>query len=95
MLPNLLALNFGPPEILLGVLLIVLLFGAAKIPELARSMGKAKSEYQKAVREGEREVAAAGESDEETLKAARALGIPTEGRPIADVRADVRRRLNA
>lgn len=88
----------GPNEILLGVLVIVLLFGAAKIPELARSMGRAKAEYAKASREGEKEIAAASgptAEDEKTLRAARELGIPTEGRPIADVKADIKRKLGA
>ena len=33
-------LNVGWPEILLIVLIVLLLFGAKKIPELMRSMGK-------------------------------------------------------
>lgn len=93
MLPLVIA-AIGPTEIMIGLALIILLFGAAKIPELARSLGKAKSEYHKAAREGEREVAAEGD-DERTLKAARELGIPTEGRPIADVRADLKRKMGA
>ena len=33
-------LNIGWPEILLIVLIVLLLFGAKKIPELMKSMGK-------------------------------------------------------
>lgn len=35
-------------EIALVVLIIVLIFGAKKIPELARSLGRASQEYKKA-----------------------------------------------
>ena len=43
-------MSFGPEWlIVLGV--IVLLFGAKKLPELARSMGKASSEFKKGMRE--------------------------------------------
>lgn len=36
-------------------LIIVLLFGASKLPELARSMGKAKKEFKKGMEEEEEE----------------------------------------
>ena len=35
----------GPAEILLVFVVIVLLFGAAKLPELARSMGQSMGEF--------------------------------------------------
>lgn len=47
----------GLPEILLIVGVIVLLFGAKKLPEVARSMGKARSEFKKGVEEGEAKAA--------------------------------------
>ena len=37
------------------------LFGAKKIPELARSLGKAKGEFKKGLAEGEQEEAAAAD----------------------------------
>jgi sec-independent protein translocase protein TatA len=44
-------MSFGPEWfIVLGV--IVLLFGAKKLPELARSMGKASGEFKKGLKEG-------------------------------------------
>jgi len=44
-------MSFGPEWfIILGV--IVLLFGAKKLPELARSMGKASGEFKKGIKEG-------------------------------------------
>lgn len=35
--------------------IIMLLFGSSKIPELARSLGKAKGEFKKGIDEGEEE----------------------------------------
>lgn len=79
-------------EWLAVLVIVVLLFGGAKIPELARSLGRAKAEYKKAASEGEAAPAAPVE-DEATLRAARDLGIPTEGRSLADIKADIRRRM--
>jgi sec-independent protein translocase protein TatA len=46
----------GPGEILIIIAIVVLLFGANKIPELARSMGKAMGEFKKAQKETEVEL---------------------------------------
>lgn len=45
----------GGQEWLIIFLIIVLLFGASKLPELARSMGKAKKEFKKGMDEEEEE----------------------------------------
>jgi len=42
-------------QLIVVVLLIVVLFGAKKIPDLARSLGKAKGEFKKGLIEGEKE----------------------------------------
>jgi len=42
------AVNIGLPEVLLILLLILLLFGAKKLPELARGMGEALKEFRRA-----------------------------------------------
>ena len=39
-------------EALLVVLIIVLLFGSAKLPKLARSIGQASKEFRKGLEEG-------------------------------------------
>lgn len=44
----------GLIQFLLIVVLIVVLFGAKKIPDLARSLGKAKGEFKKGLAEGEK-----------------------------------------
>ena len=40
--------GLGAPELLLIFVIILVLFGAKKIPELARSMGKATREFKEA-----------------------------------------------
>ena len=42
----------GGMEVVLIIFVIVLLFGARKLPELARSLGKSLSEFKKGQREG-------------------------------------------
>lgn len=45
--------GLGTPELILIFALIVLLFGASKLPKLARSMGTSVSEFKKAQRESD------------------------------------------
>jgi sec-independent protein translocase protein TatA len=40
---------------LIVLLIIVILFGSTRIPQLARSLGRSVSEFKKGVREGEEE----------------------------------------
>ena len=42
----------GYTEVLLVIFVILLLFGAKKLPELSRSLGKSLSEFKKGQREG-------------------------------------------
>lgn len=49
--------NMGPVQIIICIALILLLFGGKKIPELARSLGKAKGEFKKGLAEGAAESA--------------------------------------
>jgi TatA/E family protein of Tat protein translocase len=44
-------MNFGGPEMLIVLVVVMLLFGARKVPELARSLGKAQSEFKRGARE--------------------------------------------
>jgi sec-independent protein translocase protein TatA len=38
--------DLGAPELLIILVVILLLFGGAKLPQLARSLGQAKKEFQ-------------------------------------------------
>ena len=46
----------GTELIILVVVIGVLLFGAARIPQLAKTFGKAKAEYKKGEIEGDKEL---------------------------------------
>lgn len=61
--------SFGGPEILIVLGIIVLLFGAKKLPELARSVGRSTSEFKKGIAEGESEAEQAGTSDDTDTRA--------------------------
>jgi len=43
---------FEPTHLIILLIIVVLLFGGAKIPELMRGVGKGVSEFQKGIREG-------------------------------------------
>ena len=43
----------GPWQIVLLLVVIVLVFGSKKLPELARAIGKAKGEFKRGTAEGE------------------------------------------
>jgi sec-independent protein translocase protein TatA len=42
--------------VIIAIVAIVVIFGAKKIPEIARSMGKAQSEFKKGMKEGADEI---------------------------------------
>jgi sec-independent protein translocase protein TatA len=49
---------FGPDGlIIIGAVIIVLLFGGAKLPKLARSLGSASTEFKKGLAAGDTETA--------------------------------------
>ncbi|MCK6604983.1 MAG: twin-arginine translocase TatA/TatE family subunit [Ignavibacteriaceae bacterium] len=48
--------NLGPWEIILIVLVVLILFGAKKIPELAQGLGKGMREFRKAMKDVEEDI---------------------------------------
>lgn len=61
--PVLLQFLGAPPEILIILLVLVLLFGANKIPKLARSTGEAMGEFKKGRQEIEEELSDVNTAD--------------------------------
>jgi sec-independent protein translocase protein TatA len=55
--------NLGGPDLIIILLIILVLFGAKKLPELARGMGSAIKEFQKAKDEFTDELHSAGKTD--------------------------------
>jgi sec-independent protein translocase protein TatA len=45
--------NLGPTELIIILLIVVLLFGARKIPEIAKGLGKGIRDFKTAVKEGD------------------------------------------
>ncbi|HEY6634170.1 MAG TPA: twin-arginine translocase TatA/TatE family subunit [Acidimicrobiia bacterium] len=54
-------MNFGGQEALIVLLIVLLIFGARKLPELARSLGSSAKEFRKGIEEG-----SADDADPET-----------------------------
>ncbi len=54
----LLIAGLGPTELIVIVLVIVLLFGATKLPQLAKALGQSKRAFREGIEEGEKEAAA-------------------------------------
>ncbi len=47
--------GLGPQELLLVVLVVFLLFGATRLPQLAKSLGQSKRAFKEGLEEGEKE----------------------------------------
>lgn len=71
-------MNLGAPELILVVLVIILIFGAKRLPEIARSLGKAKNEFKRGLDE-EEENAAKSVTAKESPQAGPASESPTDG----------------
>lgn len=92
-------LDPGPEMLILLVIVVVFLFGAKKIPELARSMGRARGEFERGKRDVEREIraeeekkkaeSASADKDTKVVKAAKELGIDTEGKTEEELREEI------
>ena len=59
-------MNFGTGEIILIIVAILLIFGPSKLPALARSAGKAVSEFKKGIQNVEEEVKSEANKSDET-----------------------------
>jgi sec-independent protein translocase protein TatA len=64
--------GIGAPELIIILVILLLLFGAKRLPEMARSIGKSTKEFKKGMTE------AASEEDEEEEAKAEAEAKQTE-----------------
>lgn len=88
--------------IVIGIIVIVIfLWGPQKIPELARGLGRAKGEFDKASREFQSSASAASEpmapktADQVLVETARQLGIATEGKTREQISQEIVARAKA
>ena len=61
--------SIGMPELIIGLVVILLLFGAKRVPELARGLGSGVREFKKGQQEGEVEKKEEEEKKDEQLEA--------------------------
>lgn len=47
--------GIGAPELLIALVIVLLLFGGAKLPKLARSLGQAQKEFKQGLAEGSKD----------------------------------------
>lgn len=46
-------MGLGPPELLIILVIVLVLFGSTKLPKLARSLGQAQREFKAGVRDAD------------------------------------------
>ncbi len=44
--------SIGAPELIIILIIVLLVFGSARLPKLARSLGQASKEFKEGVKEG-------------------------------------------
>jgi sec-independent protein translocase protein TatA len=60
--------QIGAPELIIILVIVLLLFGAARLPEIARSLGKSSREFKRGMQEGGGEEEKPTERTEEPTK---------------------------
>ena len=82
-------MNLGGPDLIIILLIILVLFGAKKLPELARGLGQAIKEFQKAKDEFTDELHKAGPTDASAKTNAPASTVPrTDASATSGTRPD-------
>ena len=81
-------LGLRTPELVLIVAAIFLLFGASRLPQLARSLGQSRKAFKEALREGEEEETVQAEPPKQITKTA-AASLSDE-----EILAEMQRRAN-
>jgi sec-independent protein translocase protein TatA len=89
--------------IVIGVILVIFIWGPQKLPELARSIGLAKKEFDKATKEASTTTSettatttppagAASSIGDPLIVAAKSLGISTEGKTKEEIAKEIAER---
>ena len=87
--------SFGGTELIIALVIILLLFGAKRIPELARGLGSGVKEFKAGTREGQLEEKQKDEEkaeEEQNASAEEAAGTRVEDEPSVETeRAEQKR----
>ena len=62
-------MNFGPTELIIILVILLLLFGSTRLPQLAKGMGKSIREFKKGISEGEDDARVEAARERERLAA--------------------------
>jgi len=84
-------MNFGTTEILLIVAVLFLLFGATRLPQLAKSLGRSRKAFKEGMREAEEEERA----EQQKLSAAAPAKPQINQMSDEEIEAEMRRRAEA
>lgn len=57
-LTHMIAFNFGGPEMIIVLVIILVLFGGSQLPKLAKNLGKAQQEFKTGLAEGQKDAEA-------------------------------------
>lgn len=49
------AFNFGGPEMIIVLVIVLVLFGGSQLPKLAKNLGKAQQEFKAGLSEGQKD----------------------------------------
>ena len=86
--------GLGGPELIIMALIIMLLFGAQRLPELARSLGRSKKEFEKGkTDESSSNSGSKSRSRADLEKAAKELGINPEGKSDEELKDAIKNAL--
>ena len=87
-------MNLAGPDLFIILLIVLVLFGAKKLPELARGMGQAVKEFQKAKDEISDELQKAGQAEPKTQQALSTVPRLDSPAPSATAQPDPNQTIN-
>ena len=90
-------MNLGPTELIIILVIVMLLFGATRLPKLARSLGEASKEFKDGIKESTSEAELAAKAAEKEAEAAKLADDARIDRLVAERMAEkaaAERRLN-
>ena len=79
--------NFGTQELILIFLIILLLFGAKRMPELFRSFGKSIKEFKKATSDVQDDIRTAMDTENEPKKTPKAASESSKPLPVEETKS--------